>query len=115
MDKPEALRKLRALIKKYHPDGCRDESRRQLYTDISIRLIELLKKLQRSESRDDYHYYRAGMQAFRKIHPGALFRRGNRGHSERLSREEQEAAIERIMLSIDESLYYFGTLVRNFP
>jgi hypothetical protein len=45
MSKAEYIRQLKHLIKKYHPDLCSDETLKQRYTEITIRLNEKLTRL----------------------------------------------------------------------
>jgi hypothetical protein len=45
MIKAEYIKQLKHLIKKYHPDLCYDETLKQKYTEITIRLNEKLTRL----------------------------------------------------------------------
>jgi hypothetical protein len=45
MSKAEYIKQLKHLIKKYHPDLCSDETLKQRYTEITIRLNEKLTRL----------------------------------------------------------------------
>ncbi|MDR1059395.1 MAG: hypothetical protein LBL43_07575 [Treponema sp.] len=50
MEREEYIKKLKVLIKKYHPDLCADESLRPGYTEITIKLNQGLYRLEHGAS-----------------------------------------------------------------
>jgi hypothetical protein len=53
MGKDESIKRLKLLIKKYHPDLCYDENLKKKYTEITIRLNDALTRLMRSSAWED--------------------------------------------------------------
>ena len=53
MDKAEYIKQLKRLIKKYHPDLCKDSYLELLYSEITKKLVNKLNKLKTKENENN--------------------------------------------------------------
>jgi hypothetical protein len=96
MNKEEYIQQLKQLIKKYHPDLCRNDYLENIYNNITVKLINKLNRLRNSEnienkthtgkmnlygnnlliniSNQDFKYYKLGIKYYRNIHPNNFYK-----------------------------------------
>jgi hypothetical protein len=124
MEKIEYIKQIKRLIKKYHPDLCKDGNMESLYNDITVKLNAILNKLKNGEdvqyitkNSDDqaYVYYKQGIQYYRNIHPGKFYKQNNDKTYETKSYEEQLDIINKIYLSFNLAEYYFNKVIEEYP
>ena len=132
MEKADYLRQLKLLIKKYHPDRCSDSRLLEEYSEITRKLNAVLERTRRSlppeeappgdrlrltqgNRKNDYAFYRLGLQFYRQIHPQRLFRRLADGRLKPRTYEEQAGILNQIYISFRISEYWFRRLVGEYP
>ena len=93
MNKKEYIKQLKRLLKKYHPDLCKDSHIESIYNEITIKLVEKLNQIKTKENMEtkeiksenkpglvkineqDYVYYKLGIKYYRNIHPNQFYKR----------------------------------------
>jgi len=115
MEKEEYIRKLKQLIKKYHPDLCKDENLEEMYNEITIKLNEKLEQVRTGKNNQSYEYYKLGIKHYRNIHPNQFYKRNEDGTYETKSYEEQLRLLNNIFISFKTAEYYFTKLITDYP
>lgn len=140
MDQAQYIKKLKFLIKKYHPDTCQDENLQPLFTDITVKLNQKLDQARSSkqsgsgavrcnknvqpgqeytlvsESDQAYAYYKQGIKFYKNIHPGQFYMKKNSAVSyEHIHYEEQLKVLEKIFISFRVANYFFRKVAGDYP
>jgi len=135
MEKEEYIRKLKQLIKKYHPDLCKDAYLEGIYNEITIKLNQKLNqirtennitenifyknhgkiKLSQNKNTQSYKYYRLGIKFYKNIHPNQFYKRNVDGTYEPKTYEEQLKLLNKIFISFNTAEYYFTKVIMEYP
>ena len=130
MKRDEYLRQLKRLIKKYHPDLCKDEYLEKTYNEITIKLNTLLNGVKNkntasanagkqmrdtSATSQSYEYYRLGIKYYKNIHPNQFFKRNADRTYEPKSYDEQLKNLNMIFVSFGSAEYYFTKVINEYP
>jgi hypothetical protein len=140
MKREEYIRYLKQLIKKYHPDLCKDEYLEKVYNEITIKLNNILNRIEeRNNSNEntvyknrnainlsgnnsliklenqDYKYYKLGIKNYRNIHPNQFYKRNEDRTYEPKTYEEQLKILNKIFLSFNSAEYYFKKVIMEYP
>ena len=133
MDKAEYVRQLKQLIKKYHPDLCRDSFIESVYNEITKKLVNKLNELKSKENREtqnikndneyglvkrksqDYCYYKSGIKFYRNIHPNQFYKRNIDTTFETKTYQELVLILNKIYLSFNLSEHYFKKVIDEYP
>jgi hypothetical protein len=125
MEREEYIRKLKRLIKKYHPDLCNDVHLEKMYNEITIQLNDTLNKFRIANNEKDnfskntedqsYEYYKSGIKYYRNIHPNQLYKRNIDRTYEPKPYNEQLKIINRIFISFTVAEYYFTKIITEYP
>ena len=120
MTKKEYIRQLKKLIKKYHPDLCKDEYLEKEYHEITIKLTGKLDQLHSGSSavkteNQDYEYYRQGIKYYRKIHPDQFLKRKEDNTYVPGTYNQQMEKLNEIFISFNSALYFFGMVLSDYP
>ena len=121
MNKSEYLKQLKHLIKKFHPDLCKDSKFEPVYNEITVKLVNKLNKIKEStavknaEGGSDYAWYKLGIKYYRNIHPNQFYKRNADTTFETKTYKEWISALNKIHLSFDLSKYYFKKVADEYP
>lgn len=130
MGKSENKRRLKQLIKKYHPDLHNDAVNEPLFNEITVKLVEKLNDNTVEESvasdgidhnkpakgkQQDYEYYKRGIKYYRNIHPNQFYKRNTDTTFETKTNEELSAALDKIKTSFRLADYYFKKIISEYP
>jgi outer membrane protein assembly factor BamD (BamD/ComL family) len=140
MKREEYIRYLKQLIKKYHPDLCKDEYLEKVYNEITIILNNKLNKIKERNNpnentvfenydeinlsgnnylikikNQDYECYKLGIKYYRNIHPNQCYKRNDDKTYEPKIYEEQLKIVNRILLSFNSAEYYFKKVIMEYP
>ena len=125
MKREEYVRKLKRLIKKYHPDLCNDVHLEKMYNEITIQLNDTLNKFRIANNEKDnfskntedqsYEYYKLGIKYYRNIHPNQLYKRNADRTYEPKPYGEQLKIVNRIFISFTVAEYYFTKVITEYP
>ena len=113
MKREEYIRKLKQLIKKYHPDLCNDTDSEKMYNEITIKLNSKLNQL-RTENQS-YEYYKWGIKYYKNIHPDQFYKTNVDGTFETKTYKEQLYILNKIFISFNSAEYYFTKLAAEYP
>lgn len=132
MDRTEYIKKLKLLIKKYHPDLCNDSYLESMYNDITKKLVNKLNQLKAKEiienhnvtgkneyglikvKDQDYSYYKLGVRYYKNIHPNQFYKRNLDSTYETKTYEELVSVLNNIYLSFNLSEYYFKKILEEY-
>ena len=134
MKKTEYIRKLKQLIKKYHPDLCSNENLESMYNDITKKLTEILNNIKTNSiqkndantincknknelikvNEQDYAYYKLGIKYYKNIHPDQIYKRNLDTTFETKTYDELVSILNTIFLSFNLSEYYFRKVVEEY-
>ena len=140
MTKEEYIRLLKQLIKKYHPDLCRDEFLEKEYNEITIKLNNKLNQVKNwkkiSENiisegnlnqnysqnnslvnigNQSYVYYKLGIKYYKNIHPDQFYKRNEDKTFIAKTHGEQIKALNKIYISFKSAEYYFTKVIMDYP
>jgi hypothetical protein len=125
MEKNEYIRHLKQLIKKYHPDLCKDEVLESIYNEISIKLINTLKKYRNKDNygnkniavttERDFYFYKLGIKYYKKIHPNIFYKKSSSETYETKTYKELISILNDIFISFYLSEYYFNIIINEYP
>jgi len=129
LNKPEYIKQLKRLIKKYHPDLCGNSYLESMYNEITRILVNKLNEIKLNEKIDnnantskdevnienDYVLYKSGIKYYRNIHPGKFYKRNKDSTSETKSYNEFLQALNKIYLSFNLSRHFFSRIVNEYP
>jgi len=116
MEREEYIRKLKQLIKKYHPDLCNDEKLENMHTEITIKLNEKLNRVRAENNKEQsYEYYKMGIKYYKHIHPNHFYKRNEDGTYEPKSYEDQLYMLNKIFISFKTAEYYFSKVITEYP
>jgi hypothetical protein len=140
MRKDEYIRYLKQLIKKYHPDLCKDEYLEKVYNEITIILNNKLNRIKERNNQNenvvfencndinisgnnsllniknkDYEYYKLGIKYYRNIHPNQFYKRNEDRTYEPKTYEEKIKILNKIFLSFNSAEYYFRKVIMEYP
>ena len=133
MKKTEYIKQLKQLIKKYHPDLCRDSFIETIYNEITKKLVNKLNELKNNEDREtkgakndneygltkiknqDYAYYKLGIKYYRNIHPNQFYKRNFDTTFETKTYEELVLVLNQIYVSFNLSEYFFQKIIDEYP
>jgi len=135
MEKEEYIRKLKQLIKKYHPDLCKDAYLEGIYNEITIRLNQKLNQVRtennikenifyenhgeinpsQNKNTQSYEYYKLGIKFYKNIHPDKFYKRNVDGTFEPKTYEEQLKLLNKIFISFNTAEYYFTKIITEYP
>jgi hypothetical protein len=118
MKKEGYIKQLKQLIKKYHPDLCRDEYLEKAYNEITILLNNKLSQIRKENDiieNQDYEYYRMGIKYYRNIHPNQFYKKNEDRTFEPKSYEEQLKVLNKIFVSFSAAEYYFKKVIMEYP
>ena len=133
MKKAEYIRKLKQLIKKYHPDLCSNENLESMYNEITKKLTGILNcikinNIQKNNvktkscknengliktNEQDYAYYKLGIKYYKNIHPDQIYKRNLNTTFETKTYDELVLILNNIFLSFNLSEYYFRKVVEE--
>jgi hypothetical protein len=125
MEKNEYIRHLKLLIKKYHPDLCKDDLLESIYNEISIKLIDTLKKIRNEDNYEnknitvakehDYYIYKLGIKYYKKIHPDIFYKYHSNETYETKTYKEIVSVLNDIFISFNLAEYYFNLIISDYP
>jgi predicted Zn-dependent protease len=119
MEKEEYIRKLKQLIKKYHPDLCKDLYLEGIYNEITIKLNQKLNQIRTEnnikENTQSYEYYKLGIKFYKNIHPNKFYKRNVDGTLEPKKYGEQLKLLNKIFISFNTAEYYFTKVITEYP
>jgi hypothetical protein len=140
MKREEYISQLKQLIKKYHPDLCKDEYLEKTYNEITIILNNKLNQIETrnikikdtasknynninlSENNalinienQSYEYYKLGIKYYKNIHPNQFYKRNEDKTYEPKAYEEQLKILDKIFISFNAAEYYFGKVIMEYP
>jgi len=119
MEKEKYIHKLKLLIKKYHPDLCKDVYLEKMYNEITIKLNEKLNQIRTGNDIDknaqSYRYYKLGIKFYKNIHPNKFYKRNDDGTFEPKKYEEQLKLLNKIFISFNTAEYYFTKVITEYP
>ena len=138
MTKEEYIKQLKQLIKKYHPDLCKDEFLEREYNEITIKLNTKLNqikngdKLNKNTVREDnknyppnnslinidnqsYLYYKLGIKYYQNIHPNYFYKRNTDKTFVPKTYKEQIKILNKIYVSFNSAEYYFTKVIMEYP
>ena len=120
MNKADYIKQLKRLIKKYHPDLCKDGHAESIYNEITIKLVNKLNEIKNKEKTEtqieknnDYAYYKLGIKYYRKIHPNQFYKRNMDATFETKICEELVFILNEIYLSFNLSEHYFRKVINE--
>ena len=120
MKKEEYIRKLKRLIKKYHPDLCKDIYLEETYNEITIKLNKKLNQIRtgnnikENKNTQSYEYYKLGIKFYKNIHPNQFYKRNVDGTFESKTYEEQLKLLNKIFISFNTAEYYFTKVIMEY-
>lgn len=139
MKREDYIRQLKQLIKKYHPDLCKDEYLEKTYNEITIILNNKLNQIKTGNKNNDivsknyneinlsgnnslmkikdqgYAYYKLGIKYYKNIHPNQFYKRNEDRTYEPKTYEEQLKILNKIFISFNAAEYYFGKVIMECP
>jgi hypothetical protein len=134
MKREEYIKHLKQLIKKCHPDLCRDEYLEKAYNEITILLNNKLNQIKEGIifekhneinlsknnsltklNNQDYEYYKLGIKFYRYIHPNQFYKRNEDKTFEPKTYEEQLKILNKIFISFNAAEYYFKKVIMEYP
>jgi len=135
MEKEEYIRKLKQLIKKYHPDLCKDIYLEKMYNEITIKLNQKLNQIRtennikenifykeyektnlpQNKNTQSYEYYKLGIKFYKNIHPNQFYKRNTDGTFEPKTYDEQLKLLNKIFISFNTAEYYFTKVITEYP
>ncbi|MCL2271948.1 MAG: hypothetical protein FWC19_03970 [Treponema sp.] len=122
MDKREYIKKLKQLIKKYHPDLCSNGYLESMYNEITRILVNKLNKIREDNdfeinkiTEKDYLYYKSGIKYYKNIHPNKFYKRNEDSTFKTKTYKELVSALNKIYLSFNISEYYFYKIINEYP
>jgi len=120
VEKQEYIRKLKQLIKKYHPDLCNDVNLEKMYNEITIKLNDKLNQLRNKEDtkgieNQSYEYYKLGIKYYKNIHPNQFYKRNVDKTYEPKAYAEQLKILNKIFISFNIAEYYFTKVLIEYP
>jgi hypothetical protein len=139
MKREEYIRYLKQLIKKYHPDLCKDEYLEKTYNEITIILNNKLNRIKEKNKNgnvvfqncndinlsgnnsliknknQDYEYYKMGIKYYRNIHPNQFYKRNEDRTYEPKTYEKRLKILNIIFLSFNTAEYYFKKVIMEYP
>jgi len=124
MDKSEYIKKLKQLIKKYHPDLCNNTYLESMYNEITKILVKKLNEIKTNENNNkyklskiaekDYLYYKLGIKYYKNIHPNKFYKRNMDLTFETKTYDELVSVLNKIYLSFNLSEYYFNKIINGY-
>ena len=137
MKKEIYIRQLKQLIKKYHPDLCKNEYLGNIYNEITIKLNQKLNQYNKDNfneplkktnfdktasadksliniSNPDFVYYKLGIKYYRNIHPNKFFINKDKTFQPKAF-EDQLKILNNIYISFNCSRYYFTKVLAEYP
>jgi hypothetical protein len=124
MEKEEYIHKLKQLIKKYHPDLCKNVYLEKMYNEITIKLNEKLNQIRTGneikenisfKNTQSYKYYKLGIKFYKNIHPNKFYKRNVDGTFEPKKYGEQLKLLNKIFISFNTAEYYFTKVITEYP
>jgi len=132
MKREDYIRKLKQLIKKYHPDLCNDANLENMYNEITIKLNNKLNQFRiennikenidlsennfiKSIEDQSYEYYKLGIKYYKNIHPNQFYKRNIDRTYEPKAYEEQLKILNKIFISFNIAEYYFTKVITEYP
>jgi hypothetical protein len=136
MKKEEYIKQLKLLIKKYHPDLCKDENLEKEYNEITIKLNNKLNQIRNSNNIEEnnkrkinssdnkslinvnnqsYIYYKLGIKYYKNIHPDQFYERNMDKTYVPKTYEEQLKLLDKIYFSFNSAKYYFTKIITEYP
>jgi hypothetical protein len=139
MKREDYIRQLKQLIKKYHPDLCKDEYLEKKYNEITIILNNKLNQIKTgnkinedvvSKNNNDvnfsesnsltkienqsYAYYKSGIKYYKNIHPDQFYKRNEDKTYVPKTYEEQLKILNKIFISFNAAEYYFNKVIMDY-
>jgi hypothetical protein len=137
MEKAEYIGQIKRLIKKYHPDLCKDETLESLYNEITIKLNAVLSRLQAGENSppappknhnngtvgrnglipaadQGYAYYKLGIKYYKNISMDKFYKKNSDTTYETKKYDEQLQILNTIYISFKLSEYYFNKVTGEY-
>ena len=122
MQKKEYIKQLKLLIKKYHPDLCKDDYLEHIYNEITIKLINALDTIKvhdnngiNNSKNKSYDYYKLGIKYYKNIHPNKFYNKNKDKTFEPKTYEEQLMVLNKIYASFKSAEYYFSKVLSEYP
>jgi len=124
MDKKEYKKQLKQLIKKYHPDLCKNSYLESMYNSITKVLVNKLNQTKENKDNDtksetaasrDYLYYKSGIKYYKNIHPDKFYKRNQDFTYKTKTYNELVSVLNTIYLSFNLSEYYFRKIINEYP
>jgi hypothetical protein len=132
MEKKDYIKQLKLLIKKYHPDLCNDEYLENIYSEITVKLINILGGIKSKNKIDeniginynskkklivkntDYEYYKLGIKYYKNIHPSQFYINNPERTFEPKTYDEQLNVLNTIFVSFRSAEYYFSKVINEY-
>ena len=128
MNKKEYLKRLKQIIKMYHPDLCNNVYLEEIYNEITKKLVNKLNEAKENEktagikkielnktSEQDYKFYKSGIKYYKNIHPNFFYKRNSDSTFETKTYNELVSILNKIYLSFNISEYYFNKIIKEYP
>jgi len=126
MNKQEYIKKLKQLIKKYHPDLCDNSYLESMYNEITKILVNKLndvkinhnncKEIKLNKNKEqDYILYRNGIKYYKNIHPNKFYKKSSNSTFETKKYDELVSALNKIYLSFNIAEYFFKMIIEKYP
>jgi hypothetical protein len=131
MDREEYIKKIRKLLKKYHPDLCGNESLENIYSEITIKLNLTLEQINNKSANINaknlsdnnrldinnsaYEYYKSGIAYYKSIHHDQFYHKSKGGTNTPKTFDEQLKILNKIFMSFNIAEYYFSKVINEFP
>ena len=119
MTKEEYKKKIKKLLKKYHPDLCNDESLEKINNDITIKLNVLLEQINKDKPEDvnnkAYELYKLGISYYKNIHHDKFYNKSKNKTNTPKTFEEQFTILNKIFFSFNIAEYYFDKVISDYP
>ena len=122
MNKNEYIKRLKRLIKKYHPDLCDNSFLEAKYNEITKILVNKLNEVKNDDffedvksNEQDYTFYKLGVKYYKNIHPNKFYKGNKDSTSETKPYNELVSVLNKIFLSFNLSRYYFIKVINEYP
>jgi len=119
MNKEEHTKKIKKLLKKYHPDLCSDKSLEKINNEITIKLNALLEQINNEKPQDAnnraYEFYKLGILHYKNIHHDKFYNKSKNKTNTPKTFEEQFTILNKIFFSFNIAEYYFDKVISDYP
>ena len=129
MNKIEYIKQLKRLIKKYHPDLNNNSYLESAYNEITKKLVNRLNEIKSNDNieninnnetgsnkiiKQDYKYYKSGVNYYKNIHPNKFYIRNADSTFKTKPYDELVSALNKIYLSFNSAQYFFNKIINEY-